>query len=288
MRALLLIYSLFLIPLSSGAALAVLDSTGSQIKLEEPARRIISLAPHTTELLFAAGAGQWVVGAVSYSDYPQAALKIPRIGGYQSLDFETIVRLKPDLIIAWKSGNSASAIEKLHKLGFPVFVTEARELEDIPALLAAISTLTATQQQGNRAVKQFNTHLSQLRQRYASVKKVKVFYQIWRQPLMTVNQDHLISKVIDLCGGINIFSGLTQLAGSVGIEGVLDRNPDVILINGQGERYQQWSADWWQWNQMTAVKNRHVFEINPDTMSRHSPRILLGADEVCSRLDSIR
>jgi len=270
------------------SAVTVVDSTGAKIHLPKPARRIISLAPHTTELLFAAGAGQWVVGAVSYSDYPKAALAIPRVGGYQSFDYEAIVGLRPDLILAWKSGNPVSGLEKLARLGYPVYVTEARSLEDIPVLLRDISKMTATESQGEREALRFDEHLSQLRKRYASARKLTVFYQIWRQPLMTVNHEHLINKVIALCGGINIFSELDLLAGSVGVESVLKRNPDVIMINGQGERYTQWSADWQQWSQLTAVKNKHVFEINPDTMSRHSPRILQGAEELCSKLDSAR
>lgn len=277
-----------LVPLLSWSSVTVVDSTGANIHLQQPARRIISLAPHTTELIFAAGAGQWIVGAVSYSDFPQAALAIPRVGGYQSFDYEAIIKLRPDLILAWKSGNPASGLEKLARLGYPVFVTEAQSLEDIPYLLREISRLTATEPQGERAASHFNQQLTQLRSRYVSKKKVSVFYQIWRQPLMTVNGKHLINKVIELCGGINIFSELNLLAGSVGIESVLKRNPDVIMINGQGERFTQWSTDWLKWGQLKAVKNKHVFEINPDTMSRHSPRILQGAEEVCSKLDSAR
>jgi len=266
----------------------VTDSLGQIIELNKPARRIVSLAPHTTEMLFAAGAGEWVVGAVKYSDYPQQAKKIPRVGGYKSFDYEAIIALKPDLVIAWQSGNSRAGIDQLKKLGYPVFVTEPRTFSDIPELIESIAVLTDTVKQAELVIRRFNEQLKQLRERYQGVEKLKVFYQVWRQPLMTVNSDHLINKVINLCGGINIFQALGSLAGSVGIESVLQRDPDLIIVNGQGERFKQWGSDWQQWKQLQAVRNHAIFDVNPDTMSRHSPRILQGAEEVCSILESVR
>lgn len=287
-KTLPLLLFLFVFPTLVFSADATQHAVDSGLILEKPARRIISLAPHTTELLYAAGAGQWIVGAVSYSDYPKEALAIPRVGGYQSFDYEAIVALRPDLIVAWKSGNPSSGLDKLRGLGIPVFVTEARSLNDIPELLMQLSQLTATQRQAEREALRYKQHLAQLRQRYASAKKLSVFYQIWRQPLMTVNGEHLMNKVIELCGGENIFAGLDLLAGSVGIESIIQRNPDVIMINSKPERFTTWSADWQKWKQLKAVKNNHVFMIDPDTMSRHSPRILLGAEEVCGKLDRVR
>ncbi|NOY67775.1 MAG: cobalamin-binding protein [Gammaproteobacteria bacterium] len=270
------------------AVIEVIDDDGSRVSLKQPARKIVSLAPHTTELLFAAGAGQWVVGAVNFSDYPLAAKSIARVGGYQSLDYEKIITLQPDLVVAWQSGNRPANIEKLKKMGIPVFVTEARKLDDIPVLLEKISRLTDTQAQAKKIINQYQQHLSSLRRLNLDKKKISVFFQIWQHPLMTVNSEHLINQVINLCGGVNIFTDMKMLSGSVGIEDILLKNPEVIMINGRDERFKNWGSSWSKWKKITAVKNNHVFQVNPDTMSRHSPRILSGADEVCGILDSVR
>jgi len=270
------------------ASIEVVDDSGLSVVLKQPARRIVSLAPHATELLFAAGAGQQVVGVVDFSDYPESAKSITSVGGYQSLDYEKIISLQPDLIVAWKSGNPAGSIEKLKKMGIPVFITEARMLDDIPGLLMRIGGLTDTQKQAQKVIDQYNKHLSLLRQQNKNKKKVSVFYQIWQQPLMTVNSEHLINKIITLCGGVNIFADMAMLSGAVGMEDILIQNPDVIMINGKEKRFKDWGSAWGQWKQLKAVQEKQIFKVNPDTMSRHSPRILQGADEVCGILDSVR
>jgi len=278
----------FFSPFLLSAGIVVIDDSGQPVKLKRPAQRIISLTPHITELLFAAGAGSQVVGVVDFSDYPEAAKTITRIGGHQSLDYEKMIALQPDLVIAWQSGSPAVMLGKLKKMGIPVFVTDAHSLDDIPDILNRIAILAGTPIQASQVAVSYERKLLALRQKYHGKKRIRVFYQIWQQPLMTINASHLINQVLSLCGGVNIFSDMTMLSGTVGMEDVLIRNPDVVLINANDGRFEHWSKEWLQWKQLKAVQDKHVFQVNPDTMTRQSPRILQGAEEVCAILDSMR
>ena len=272
----------------SQAFVSAVDSTGQRVELLQPAVRIISLAPHTTELLFASGAGEHVVGVVSYSDYPEQARRLTNVGSHQALDYEAIVALKPDLILAWKSGNPPTSLEKLKNMGYPVFITEPRHLTDIPILLREIAKLTQTEGIAEVAANQFSDQLQQLYKRYSNVQPLKVFFQIWQQPLMTISASHIINEVIELCGGVNIFDQQDRLATTVEIESVILRDPDVIIINGQGGQFDRWRQYWQQWSVMQAVKTDSIYQVNPDITSRHTPRLIMGAAHLCGLLDHAR
>jgi len=269
----------------SATALEVTDDTGQRVHLDKPAQRIVSLAPHITELLFAAGAGDAVVGAVNYSNYPPEATRLASVGSYESLNLEAIAALQPDLVVAWKSGNSGLQIEQLSRLGLQVFYSEPRRLEDIASNLKRLGRLAASEDSANAAAARFNAHYRQLQARYSRAEPVRVFYEIWHQPLMTVSGKHLISQVIKLCGGHNIFSSLTALAPTVNTEAVLAANPEVIIASGMAaQRLEQWRA----WPQLAAVKNRQLHFIPPDLIQRQTPRVLEGAELMCEQLEQAR
>jgi len=271
------------------AAVPVLDDAGASIELPQPARRIISLAPHITELLFAAGAGDRIVGTVEYSDYPRSALAIPRIGSALHMDLERIIDLQPDLVIVWRSGNPAHQIERLRDLGIPVFVTEPRTLDSIPVLLTRFGKLAGTQQRASEAVDAYRQRLAALRASVSNTLKLRVFYQVSLTPLYTVNGDHIISEIIDLCGGVNAFAPLKVLAPLVSLEAVLQARPEVILVaEADSEHQEVVSAYWSAWKTLPAVEQGHVFFIDPDVISRATPRILSGAEAVCRALDTAR
>ncbi len=279
---------LFLLFPVSASGLEVTDDTGQRVSLEKPARRIISLAPHITELLFAAGAGSAVVGTVSYSDYPPEAARLANVGNYESLNLEAILALQPDLVVAWKSGNSHAQIEQLSRLGLPVFYSEPRRLEDIASNLKRLGHLAASEKSANAAAARFSERSRQLKARYSRAKPVRVFYQIWHRPLMTVNGKHLISQVINLCGGRNVFSGLATLAPTVSLEAVLSANPDAIIASGMAAQQPEWLDQWRKWPQLAAVKNRQLYFIPPDLIQRHTPRVLEGAEMMCKQLEQTR
>lgn len=270
------------------ATVEVTDDEGHVVRLAQPAKRIVSLAPHVTELLYAAGAGPRMAGAVQYSDYPEAATKLPRVGGYSSVDMEAVVALKPDLVVAWKSGNRNALLDKLKALGIPVFINEPRRIEDVAGSIERLGKLAGTEGVAHTAAAAFRSRHAQLYQRYASLPKVTVFYEIWNRPLMTINGKHLISDVMRLCGGENVFGSLPVLAPQVTAEAVLAANPDVILASGMGEARPEWLDEWKRWPKLTATAQGNLYFIPPELIQRHTPRILDGAERMCKDLDEAR
>lgn len=270
------------------AEVVVQDDTGATVRLAQPARRIVSLAPNVTETLFAAGAGERLVGVVEYSNYPEAATKLPRIGGYAQLDLEAIAVLKPDLAIGWASGNSGVHIDKLRALGIPVYLAEPAGIEGVATQLERYGELAGTQATARVAVADFRKRLQELRSRYGAQSKVRTFYQIWKQPLMTVGGGQVISDAIRLCGGENVFGDLKPLAPVVSVEAVITANPEAIVASGMDEARPEWLDDWRQWRTMTAVKRNNLFFIPPDLIQRHTPRLAEGAARLCAHLDTAR
>ncbi|MFN3884020.1 MAG: cobalamin-binding protein [Rhodocyclaceae bacterium] len=270
------------------AEISVMDDTGATLRLAAPAARIVSLAPHVTETLFSAGAGERIVGAVDYSDYPEAAKRIPRIGGYSRLDLEAIATLRPDLAIGWVSGNSPAHIEKIRALGIPVFLVQPRHIDDVAVNLERFGHIAGSGAAAHAAAQAFRERLAELRNRHAARPAVRVFYQVWNQPLMTVGGSQIISDVIKLCGGANVFADLEPLAPKVSVEAVLARDPEVIVASGMGEARPEWLDDWRKWPSLAAVKRDNLFFIPPDLLQRPTPRLLEGAARLCEQLETAR
>lgn len=270
------------------ADIVVRDDAGNDVHLAAPAQRIISLAPNLAELAYAAGAGDKLVGTVDFSDYPEAAKKVPRIGNYASFDIESIIAAKPDLVLVWQSGNAAASVEQMRKLKLPLFIVEPKGLNDIPRNLERIGLLAGTQTQANAAARDFRQRLAGLQARYAGRTPVRMFYEIWDKPLMTVNGKQIISDVMRLCGGENVFAGLNALASVISVEAVLAANPDVIVTGGMGTRNASWLESWKKWPQLSATAHGNLFFIDPDLLQRETPRLLDGAEQLCKVLDRAR
>jgi iron complex transport system substrate-binding protein len=285
-RLLLLLVVVFAMVPVALAKIEVQDDAGKIVSVAKPARRIVSLSPHATELLFVAGAGPYVVGVAAYSDYPQAAGDIPRIGDASGLDLEKIVGLRPDLVVAWKSGNPPRVVKRLEELGIPVFRSEPRNMTDIAENIEDLGMLANTLDVARRESANFRLRYSDLRSRYAHRKVVGVFYQIWHSPLMTVNGQHLISDVIQLCGGINVFSNLPTLTPQIDIEAVLQANPTAIVAAGLNDSTVL--DGWRKWTYVDAVKKDNLFLIPYNLIARQSPRILDGAEQLCKVLEIAR
>jgi iron complex transport system substrate-binding protein len=257
------------------------DDRGKVLHLRSPARRIAVLAPHLAELAFDAGAGSAVVGAVRGSDYPPEATRLPVIGDAAGLDLERILALRPDLVLGWLSGNRASDIERLEALGLPVFVSEPRRLRDVPATLRRVGTLAGTRAAAERAAQAFETRLARLAAP-SPAPPVTVFVEIWHSPLMTVNGAHLISDVLAACEGRNVFAGMPALAGSVSAESVLAVDPQVIIAATPPG--QDALAAWRALPRLRAVQAGRLHAIDPDLLTRGTPRILDGVEKVCGWL----
>lgn len=263
-------------------------SDGVNVALTGPAERIVALAPHLAENLFAAGAGDALIGTVEYSDYPSEAREVPRIGGYNSLSIEAIVAKRPDLVLAWGSGTGHDIVRRLRELGIPVYSDEIGELMDIPDSLRTLGRLTGNRTTAERSAEGFERELAALWERSAGAATLEVFYQIWHDPLQTIGGDHLISEVIALCGGRNIFGDAQGLAPRISREAVLLRNPDVIVASGSSEDVAAWLSQWRELPGLRAVESGALHVVNPDLIERPTPRLLSGARELCARFDSAR
>ena len=284
-----LIALLWVLLMPAGSAqITVRDGVDGTLVLEKPATRVISLAPHLTEVVYAAGAGEQLVGAVSYSDYPEEARAIPRVGSYDSVSYETLLSLKPDLVLAWHEGNGEDVVTRLRSLGLNVYVSEPRALEDVAESLRVVGVLTGNEQAANAAASRFMQQLNALRETYSSREPVTVYYQIWNEPLLTLNGDHLISDVVRLCGGRNVFADAMPLVSRISVESVLRANPQVIIASGMDKARPEWLDDWREWSAITAVKNDQLYFIPPDILQRHTPRIIEGATLMCEELQQAR
>ncbi len=251
-----------------------------------PAQRIASLAPGLTELIYAVGAEHALLATVEYADYPAAAKQIPRVGDAFRVDMEKLLALKPDLVLVWTTGTPATTVEQIKTLGLRVESIEVQHLSDVGTALLRIGELTGRQAQAQQAAQAFAQGVQTLRDRYAQRAPLRVFVQVNREPLYTVNGRHVISEVLSLCGGHNVFADLNQLAPVVGVEAVLNANPDVILSTDG--TLQQVRQDWRLWPHIKAVKQNHVYVVSPDTTTRATPRLLQGAAAVCSVLEQAR
>ena len=272
----------------SSSVWAVRDDYGNEIGLQKPASRIVSLAPHLTELLYDAGAGAKLVGADEYSDYPEAAKALPRVGSSAAINIESVLALKPDLVVAWPSAGTERAIERLAALGLPVFRSEPRDLDDIATTLERLGQLAGTSGQASKAANAFRARAEALRRRYSSRPPVRVFYEIWDRPLQTVNGQHVISKVLRLCGGENVFGSLALLAPEIDPEAVLRLNPEVILGSGSDGTRPKWLERWRAFPGLQAAAKGQIYTVPPDLIQRHTPRLLDGAERVCRLLEGVR
>lgn len=268
-------------------AVTVRDDAGNSVTLARPAQRVIAMAPHITELLFAAGGGVRVVGAMNYSDYPEAAKRIPLVGSDQLIDMERVLSLKPDLLVIWKSGNTARQLEQLKSLGLPMYYSEPQKLEDVATSLTRLGQLMGTEAAAQAAAADYRQKIATLTRQYSQRAPVRVFYQIWEKPLFTLNGDHIISDALRVCGGVNVFANQKVIAPSVSAEAVVQANPEAIL-GGERRDNQSGINIWKPYTSMLAVQRGNLFMLDSELLTRASPRIAEGTAAMCEKLDLAR
>ncbi len=251
-----------------------------------PAKRIIALSPHSVEMLYAIGAGESIVATTEHADYPQEALQIPRIGGYHGIQIERVIELDPDLVVVWGSGNKAEDIEKLNKLGFKVYNSDPKTLEAVAAELEELGGLTGHQGQASTVAADYQLQLNALRASNSVKPKVKVFYQLWSTPLMSVAKNSWIQQIIDVCHGENVFFDADSDYPQLSLENVLLKMPEVILQSQ--DKGNILGVDWSPWQEIPAVKNHHIYPLNADLLHRAAPRAILGVRSLCDALDKAR
>jgi len=267
---------------SPAAAVEHLDDLGRKVTLDAPAQRIVSLAPHITELLYAVGAGERIVAAVEYSDYPDAARRLPRVGNSSRIDLERLVMLQPDLVIAWGSGTPARELEGVQRLGYPLYLSEPRRLDALGGQMRAFGRLAGTEPAANAAAADYERRLDALLTRYADPPRQRVFYQLALQPLLTINRTHIINDLIDRCGGENVFAQASQLTPHVSVEAVVGAAPAVVVFAlYPGESTAVTEAFWRRFGLAATTR---FLAVPGDIIHRPTPRILDGLVQVCEGL----
>ncbi|MDC2890109.1 cobalamin-binding protein [Psychrosphaera sp. G1-22] len=254
----------------------------------KPATRIIALAPHIVESLFDIGAGDKIVATVDYADYPVEALDIPRVGGYYGIQMEKILALKPDLIIVWKGGNQDADIAQLEKLGLPVIYSEPTSLSGVTAELRMFGELTGLSHNAEVLADQFEDDLEIIQRRYGNRHPVDVFYQLWSEPMMTVNKNTWINQLIETCGGVNVFANNPTEYPQISIENVIVAQPSIIIMPQEKSDKPQPKIDWQKWTVVPAVKNNQFMEVDADLIHRFSRRMLIGLGDMCKKIDGFR
>ena len=271
----------------AAAAIRVVDDAGIEVAVPSPPQRIVSLAPHATELLHALGAGARVVGVSAASDWPREARGLPVVGDARSLDLERIVALKPDLVVTWPY-TAPAQVERLRTNGLPVFVLDARSLDQLPSQIDRVGRLVGEDARGRALAATVRSRLDGLRSRYRGASRLPVFYEIWNEPLFTVGGGHLISQAIELCGGVNPFAGLSLPAPQVTLEAVLAARPQAIIAGTAQAKLPAWLDTWRRWDTLPAVANGQLHVVDADLLHRAGPRFVDGVESLCRAIDLAR
>ncbi len=253
----------------------------------QPAQRIVALAPHIVEMLYAIGAGSQIIGTVEHADYPEAAKNIPRLGGYHGVQLEKVLALQPDLVIVWTSGNQDSDIQKLKQLGLPIAYSAPKQIEDVAAELRELGRLTGHVEQAEQQALTFEHKLAKLRQQYSGLTPLNAFYQVWPEPMMTVNGSTWIHQLMGICSANNVFADNPVAYPKIGMENLLVAAPEVIIIADQ-HGSQQPEVNWQPWQQIPAVAKQQIIHVQADLLHRFSPRLLLGLTDMCNQLSAFR
>lgn len=254
------------------------------------AQRIIALSPHSVELLYALGVGDRIIGTTEFADFPEAANKIERVGGYHGIQTERIVELQPDLIVAWEGGNRTEDLDILEKLSLPVYRSETKRLRHIADELKALGILTGTEKRAKSLIENFNQKLEVLAQDNKNKKKVSFFYQLWSAPIRTISTGSWINEMLEICGGQNIINDPDVDYPQISLESVLLNEPQAIIIpaNHGHDNDKLTGLNWEDWPEIPAVKNNHIYRINGDILHRFSLRALEATETVCSTFDKVR
>ncbi|HEY0584768.1 MAG TPA: cobalamin-binding protein [Pseudoduganella sp.] len=286
MKRYLLISALCATQFQAYAAITVNDDDGKPVTLQKPAQRVVALAPHVTELLFAAGGGGKIVGAVSYSDYPEAAKQIPRVGDNRQVDMERLLAMKPDLLVVWRHGTSERQIDQLRQLGIPIFHSEPKKLDQIADNLEKMGKLLGTEPAANTAARELRQKLASLRAQYAARPPVRTFYQVWDKPLYTLNGEHIVSDALKVCGGQNIFADQKVTAPVVSLEAVLEADPEAVFATAEKD-YGGVSL-WRPYKTLLATRQDNLFTIDGSMLNRAGPRMIAGTAVLCEKLEEAR
>ena len=250
--------------------------------------KIVALAPHIVELLYSIGAGDHIIATTDYADYPEAANGIPRVGSYAGLQVEKIIAMKPDIVIAWKTGNPVADVRRLEDFGLNVVYSDIVTLEDVATELQRLGRITGHIEEAQRQAEKYSRSLAGLRQQYQSLPPVTVFYELWSRPLTTVAGSAWPQQQLTLCGARNLFRNLSQDYPQVSIEQVVIADPDVIIQPDHNGKTDIDGIDWARWPQLRAVKAGMIIHPDADQAHRMTLRALDATRELCAAIARAR
>jgi len=276
----------FCITPCTGAPISLTDDLGRKVELQRPAERIVALAPFLTEIVFAVGAGERVVGVSAYSDYPPEAAQLPQVASAAGFATERIAALRPDLALVWRDSMRPDDVERLERLGIPVFVANARRLEDVPRLLRAAGSLTG--RDASAVARTFEQELRQVRAQYSGRRKLTAFLEIWNRPLTTIAGRHFMNEALEICGAANVFADLEGVAPVVEWEEVYRRDPEIVVGVASAAGEDEFRANWRTRGALAAVKNDRLVFVGDDALQRPTPRTPQAIRGLCRRLDRLR
>ncbi|MCU4674653.1 cobalamin-binding protein [Catenovulum sp. 2E275] len=274
--------------LSASIAISFVANADDTNSAENKTVRVIATAPHIVEMLYAIEAGDNIVGTTEHSDYPQAAQKIPRIGNYAGLQIEKILALKPDYIVAWKTGNPPQDLARLEKLGIPIIYSEPNGLESVAQELKMLGKITHKTAQAEQAAQAYLDKLAVLRKKYQNTQTLTVFYQLWAAPLTTIANQAWPQHLLNVCNVTNPFVDLQGDYPQISIEHVLVQQPQVIIIPSSLAEPNEMKGFWQKYPQIPAVKNEQIKLVNSDKLHRMTPRSLDELEVMCDKLNQAR
>jgi iron complex transport system substrate-binding protein len=267
------------------AATTITDDTGQRVTLPNLPQRIISLAPGATEMLFAAGAGNRLIATVEFSDQPAEAKRVPRIGDVTAIDMERLVALHPDLVVAWPGGGNPAQIEKITRLGIPIYRQQVNRLADLPGSVRRLGALTSDESIAEQAARALAAELARITREYAGGKhSATVFLEVWNRPIYTVGGGHLMSDALTSCGVRNVFGDLKELGPIISTEAVIARNPDIIVASAPPGQGASWLAQWKRFGSLNAVRTGRLIAFEDQGLNRLGPSVVPATEALCKAL----
>ena len=267
---------------------SVPDDTGTQVTVSTDACRIVSLAPGTTAMLFAAGAGKCLVGTIAHSKEPAGAAAVPIVGDAETLDFEQLLALRPTAVVVAVDVVQRVRIDRIRALGIPVYEVHVTSLAQMPQSLRRLGALSGTGAKADRAAAALDAELAAIGKRYAGRAPLRVLYQIWDKPIYTIGGRHVISDALALCGARNAYADLETAAPAITVESVIARDPDLVLASGPPEVTAQWLAEWRRFSTLRAVRGGHLVAYADERMDRMGPSVIAATANLCELIDAAR
>ncbi len=275
-------FAILFVSLSPAHADVYIDEMGRSVTIPSRPKRIVSLAPNITEILFALGLDREIVGVTMFSDYPEAAGSKPKVGSFVNVSLEKVASLNPDLIIGTADGNKKETVEQLEQIGFPVYVINPGSFKEILETTLNIGVITGREKQAKKVVRDLQERIDTVVSLTENLKKPGVFFQVGIDPVITVGRNTLQDKLIELAGGINIYGDVMTRYPSCGIEEIVARKPDIIIVSSmkRGGNFPRIRNKWMKWKNIPAVKNDQIYTIESNLIDHSSPRIVDGLEEI--------